>query len=198
MGRLIPLMLAAGLSGCAALTTIAAIPGALVEGVVGMFQGQERSLPVGMRTALVATQRGLRVTRLDVDVLEPRKDGYYIAFGNDKLDGELQLTPQTSMLTTMDIKVRHGVSREESVEKTLMDEIQGASTHVSKQQSFDFSGYGEIFAKPERDAKRLGWFRRKAKLDVRKSRQPGWLSINMPNGDKGFLEGKLPASASKH
>lgn len=198
MGRLIPLMLAAGLTGCAAMTTIAAIPGALVEGVVGMFQGQERSLPVSMRTALVATQRGLRATRLDVDVLEPVKNGYYIAFGNNRLDGKLQLTPQTSMLTTMDIKVRHGVSREKSVEKTLMDEIQGASTHVSRRQSFDFRGYGEIFAKPERDAKRLGWFRRKAKLDVSKSRQHGWVSIEMPSGTNGFVEGELPARASKH
>jgi hypothetical protein len=193
-----PLMLAASLSGCAALTAVAAIPGAVVEGVADMFQGQERSMPVDMRSALVATQQGLRATRLDVDVLEPVKDGYYIAFGNDRLDGELQLTPQTPMLTTMDIKVRHGISREKSVEKTLMDEIQETSTHVSGKQSFDFRGYGDIRAQPELNAKRLGWFRRKAKLEVKASRQKGWLSIKMPSGARGFLEGELPPSANKH
>lgn len=197
MGRLTPLLLVAGLSGCAAMTTIAAIPGAMVEGIVGMFQGQERSLPVDMRTALVATQQGLRATRLDVDVLEPAKDGYYIGFGNGKLDGKLQLTPETPMLTTMDIKVRHGVSRQESVEETLMDEIQDASKHISKTQSFDFTGYGEIRAQPEEGAKRLGWFRRQASLEVRASRQKGWLRIKMPSGAKGFLEGELSAHAGK-
>jgi hypothetical protein len=153
---------------------------------------------VDMRTALVATQRGLRATRLDVDVLEPVKDGYYIVFGNDKLDGKLQLTPQTSMLTTMDIKVHHGISREESVEKTLMDEIQNATTHVSQRQGFDFRGYGEIRAQPENGAKRLGWYRQRAKLEVKASRQKGWLSIEMPSGAEGYVEGELPPGAGKH
>ncbi|HXH64659.1 MAG TPA: hypothetical protein VNH42_04010 [Mariprofundaceae bacterium] len=193
-----PLILVAGLSGCAAMTTVAAIPGVMIEGVVNMFQGQERSMPVDMRTALVATQQGLRVTRLDVDVLEPVKDGYYIAFGNDKLDGQLQLTPQTPMLTTMDIKVHHGMSREESVEKTLMDQIQNASTHVSSRQSFDFKGYGDIRSQPEKGAKRLGWYRQRAKLEVKASRQKGWLSIKMPSGADGFVEGELPAVAGKN
>lgn len=197
MGRLIPWVLVAGLSGCAAMTTVAAIPGVMVEGIVDMFQGQERTLPVDMRTALVATQQGLRATRLDVDVLEPVKNGYYIAFGNDKLDGKLELTPQTPMLTTMDIKVHHGMSREESVEKTLMDQIQDVSTHVSRRQSFDFRGYGEVHAQPERDGKKLGWFRLKAKLEVKASRQKGWLTIKLPSGANGFLEGDLPLSAKK-
>lgn len=195
MGRLTPLLLAAALSGCAAMTTVAAIPGVMVEGVVGMFQGQEQSMPVDMRTALVATQKGLRATRLDVDVLEPFKGGYDIAFGNDKLDGQLQLTPQTPMLTTLDIKVRHGFSREESVEKTLLSEIQSASAHVSRHQHFDFAGYGEIRAQPNPTAKRLGWFRHHAKLEVHASRFSGWLSIKLPSGAQGYLQGELPPGA---
>jgi hypothetical protein len=196
MGRVIAVGLLVALSGCTALATVAAIPGVVVDGVVDMFQGQERSLPVDMRTALVAVQQGLRETRLDVDVLEPVKGGYAVGFGNEKLDGTLRLTPQTPMLTTMNIKVRHGISREGSVEKTLMDEIQNASTHVTKRQHFDFKGYGEIRAEPDKASKRLGWYRLQAKLEIGASRQKGWLTIKMPNGDKGFLEGALPSSAS--
>lgn len=195
MGRLTPLLLALVLSGCAAMTTVAAIPGVMVEGVVGLFQGQEQSLPVDMRTALVASQQGLRATRLDVDVLEPVKGGYDIAFGNDKLDGQLKLTSQTPMLTTLDIKVRHGVMREESVEKTLLTEIQNAAAHVSPHQRFDFSGYGDIRAKPDSTAKRLGWFRHHAKLEVKASRFSGWLSIALPSGASGYLQGELPPGA---
>jgi len=193
MGRLTPLLLAVTLSSCATVTTVAAIPGVVVEGVVGMFQGQERSMAVGMRTALVASQQGLRATRLDVDVLEPVKGGYDIAFGNDRLDGRLQLTPQTPMLTTMDITVRHGFSREKSVEKTLLDEIQATSAHVSQRQAFDFAHYGDIRAEPDSKAKRIGWFRYRAKLEVKTSRASGWLSIKMPSGIQGFLQGKLPS-----
>ena len=195
MGRVIAVGLLLVLSGCTALATVAAIPGVVVDGVVDIFHGQERSLPVDMRTALVAVQKGLRATRLDVDVLEPVKGGYAVGFGNEKLDGTLRLTPQTPMLTTMNIKVRHGISREKSVEKTLMDEIQDASAHVSKWQRFDYRGYGEIRAEPDKASKRLGWYRLQAKLEIGASRQKGWLTIKMPNGDKGFLEGALPSSA---
>ena len=192
MGRLIPLILVAALSGCVAMTTVAAIPGVVVDSVVGMFQGQEQSMPVAMTTALVATQQGLRTTRLNVDVLEPVKGGYDIAFGNDKLDGQLRLTPQTPMLTTVDIKVRRGFSREKSVENTLLTEIQNAAQHVPPRQGFDFSGYGDIRAEADSQAKRLGWFRYGAKLEVKTSRFAGWLSIKMPSGIQGFLQGKLP------
>jgi len=195
MGRLTPLLLAAALSGCAAMTTVAAIPGVMVEGVVGMFQGQEQTMPVDMHTALVAVQNGLRATRLDVDVLEPVKGGYDVAFGNDKLDGKLELTSQTPMLTTVDIVVRHGFSREKSVEKTLLTEIQNASAHVPRHRRFDFAGYGDIRATPDSTAKRLGWFRHHAKLEVKGSRHHGWLSIKLPSGAKGYLQGELPPGA---
>ena len=197
MGRLTPLLLAVALSGCATITTVAAIPGVMVEGVVGLFQGQEQTMPVDMRTALVASQRGLRATRLDVDVLEPVKDGYDIAFGNDNLDGKLELTPQTPMLTTLDIVVRHGVMRKESVEKTLLAEIQSASLHVRPHRAFDFAGYGEIRADPNPKAKRLGWFRHHAKLEVKATRVAGWLSIKLPSGAKGYLQGELPPGADR-
>jgi uncharacterized transporter YbjL len=197
MGRVIVVVLSLVLSGCAALTVVAAIPSALVEGVAGLFQGQVRTLPVDMRTSLVAVQQVLHNTHLDVDVLEPVKDGYAIGFGNKKIDGTLRLTPQTSMLTTMNMKVYQGISRETSVETTLVDEIQRVSAQVSQRQQFDFSGYGIIRTGPDKAAKQLGWYRRRAELKIKATRQQGWLIIKMPNGDTGYLEGDLLSNASK-
>ena len=118
-----------------------------------------------------------------------------IAFAKDPRDGKLQLTPHPPMMTTLDIVVRHGFSREESVEKTLLTEIQDAAAHVSAHQSFDFAGYGDIRAAPDSTAKRLGWFRHHAKLEVKASRHGGWLSIALPSGAQGYLQGELPPGA---
>jgi hypothetical protein len=78
-----------------------------------------------------------------------------------------------------------------------LTEIQNAMARVSAQQRFDFTDYGDIRAEPDSAAKRLGWFRHRAKLEVKASRLVGWLSIKLPSGAQGFLQGALPPGADQ-
>ncbi len=74
-------------SGCAVVTAVAVVPGALIEAVAGQFAGEEESFSASVKSTLAATQLSLRSMKLDVDVLEIQQEGgYAIAFGNAKLD----------------------------------------------------------------------------------------------------------------
>ncbi|MDQ6960878.1 MAG: SH3 domain-containing protein [Mariprofundaceae bacterium] len=179
------------LGGCAATATVAAIPGALVEGAVNFFRSQEESLPVNMRISLASVQQGLRRMELDVDVLEPVEEGYAIEFGNDKLDGTIELKRQTPMLTTISIIVHRGVGRQNSVEQAIINMVRDVSERINTQKKFDFAGYHNIRSQPSIKTQRVGWYRPGALLEASKSRKDGWLRIKMPSGKRGYLKGKL-------
>lgn len=192
MGRVVFLFAALTMGGCAAMTTVAAIPGALIGGAVDFFRGQDESLPVGMQTSLASVQQGLRRMDLDVDVLEPVKDGYAIAFGNEKLDGTIKLKRQTPRLTTVSIIVRRGMIRQTSVGQAIMKEIRTISEQKGIHKKFNFRGYRHIRIKPSIQTQRIGWYRSGAQLDVTKSRKGGWIRIRMPSRKWGYLKGVLP------
>jgi len=192
MGRIVFLLATMTLSGCVAMTTVAAIPGALIGGVVGYFQGQEESLPVSMQISLASVQHGLHRMDLAVDVLEPVKEGYAIEFGNEKLDGIIKLKRQTSKLTTVSIIVHHGVSRQKSVEQAIMKAIRKASERRGVHKKFNFRGYHYVRVKPSIKTERIGWYRPGAMLEANKSRKEGWLRIKMPSKKWGYLKGALP------
>lgn len=179
------------LSGCAAVATVAAIPGALIEGTVNYLQSQEESLPVNMQTALAAVQQGLRRMDLAVDVLEPVKEGYAIGFGNEELDGTIEVKKQTTMLTTVAIIAQRGVSREKSVEQAIIKVIRDVSEQ-RKNMNFDFKGYRHIRILPSINAQRIGWYRPGASLKINQTRKNDWLRIKMPSGKWGYLQGRWP------
>lgn len=195
MGRIIvAALISLTMSGCA---IVAAVGGTAVEGLVYVAQGEEASFPISMRATLVSVQRGLKKTDLDVSVLEPVEAGYLIAFGNENLDGKIKLTKQTKSLTTVSVKVKSGVSREESVEKALVETIRKKSEAVKRFDRFDFRRYKNIRKKPNAFAKKLGWYLPGKYLEVHALKDSKWLRIKMPSGKSAYLKGNLAASAHK-
>jgi len=195
MGRLILVfMVPLLMSGCA---IVGGVAGAAVEGVVYMFKGEEESFSITMRSALVATQRGLHRADLEVDLLEPVERGYEIGFGNKSLTGQISLTKQTNSLTTMEIKVRDGAMREDSIERALIMSIREQAKKATNSDRFDFTVYKDIHAKADEQSKRVGWFRPGARLDVQKVGRSEWLRIKMPSGKQAFLKWDVAATASK-
>ena len=190
------------LGGCAALTTAAAIPGALVDGAVSLFRAEEEGLPASLPRTLAAVQQGLRRMELDVDILEPerKKDGYRIAFGNERLDGHIKLKRQTPKLTTVSVQVRHGALREEAVEKAIMKMVRELATSEHGRHRFDFRGYRYIHKKPELKSERIGWYRARAQLEVAKARRSGWLRLRMPSKQWGYIKARMntPDKRGKH
>lgn len=198
MGRLgLAMTLLLWLPGCAAMTALAAVPGALIEGAVYLFQGEEESLPASMRNALTSVQKGLRRMQLDVDVLEPVEEGYLIEFGNEKLNGDISLKQQTSKLTTIHIRVSRDGLREESVERAILEAVREISRQQNRRARFNFSGYHNIRQKPDIKARRIGWYKPGAMLKLARTSKKGWLKIKLPSGKSGYLKGSLPVKAKK-
>lgn len=195
MGRLILSMLVSlTVSGCAVMT---AVGGTAVEGLVHIMQGEEASFPISMRGTLVAVQRGLSRADLDVSVLEPVEEGYLIAFGNENLDGKVVIEKQTRSLTSISIKVKRGVSREESIEQALVEVIRKESEKIEQFSRFEFARYKNIREKPAILAKHVGWYLPGKLLEVKPLKDSKWLRIKMPSGRSAYLKGNLAATASK-
>ena len=194
--------LLAGLGGCTALAPLAAIPGVVVEGAVSLFRAEEEGLPASLPRTLAAVQQGLRRMELDVDILEPerKKDGYRIAFGNERLDGLIKLKRQTPRLTTVAVRVRRGALREEAVEKAIMKMVRDLATSRHGRRRFDFRGYRYIHKKPELKSERIGWYRARAQLEVAKARRSGWLRLRMPSKQWGYIKARMntPDKRGKH
>ena len=185
---LIPIMLATlWLPGCAAVTAVSAVPGALVNVAVDQFKGEERSFPRNVRTTLAAVQISLRSMKLDVDVLEMQKNGYAIAFGNEALDGKITLEEMTPKLTTMHIKVRRKM-REASVEQAIIESVEAKLDRLSRKQRFKFAGYENLMAKPNTSTERVGWYRKSAKLETYRKGKTAWYKLKLPSGKTGYLK----------
>jgi hypothetical protein len=195
MGRLIfALFMMLTMSGCA---VVGAVGGAAVEGMVYMFRGEEESFSITMRSALVAAQRGLKKADLNADILEPTEKGYLIGFGNENLSGVISLEKQTSHLTTVEVKVRSGPMREDSIERAILISIREQAKKASRSDRFNFRGYKYVREKPETSSKQVGWYLPGAKLDVKTMSKSVWLRVKMPSGKQAFLKGSLAAFESK-
>jgi len=195
MGRLIiAAAVSITMSGCA---VVGAIGGSAVEGLAYLLGGENASFPISMRATLVAVQKGLKKADLDASVLEPVEDGYLIAFGNENLDGKVTLKRQTKSLITISVKVRSGATREESVERALVDTIRKNSETVKRYEHFDFGRYRNIRAEPKALAKQVGWYLPGKPLEVKPLKDSQWLRIKMPSGKTGYLKGSVAAFAHK-
>jgi hypothetical protein len=185
------LLVSLWLTGCAAATAVAVVPGALLEVVANQFFGEEESFPINIQTTLAATQLSLRSMKLDVDVLEIEQEGgYAIAFGNDKLDGSINLKKQTERLTTIYVKVRR-TTREESVERAIIETIRAKIKSIPRDNHFQKTGYHNLRKKPTVKSARLGWFRPGARIEAYKSKMSGWLKIKLPSGKMAYLKGTI-------
>jgi len=182
------------LSGCAG---VLAVGGAVSDIVVDNFKGLEMSMPVKMSVAMAAVQKGLKATDFSLDVIEFVDAGYLVSFKNGELVGLLKLSKTTRKITTLYIKIKSasGVVREESVEKTVLDVIDGQAKKIRKSARFHFAGYNYIRAKPTVLGKKLGRYKRGAKLKLHRSPNKSWLRFKMPSGKNAFLKGKLPTKS---
>ncbi len=179
------------LSGCAAVTAISAIPGALYGVVSDQFSSIEVSFPHSMRATLAAVQHSLQTMRLDIDILEIQESGGYgIAFNDQKLSGEITLRKQTERLTTVSIQAKF-MTREESVEQAIIKLMETTLKKQPTVASFELNAYHDLRAKPTNKSKHLGWFRPGAMLDAKMSNTAGWLAIKLPSGSKAFLKGEI-------
>jgi hypothetical protein len=191
LSHIVILLSSLWLSGCAAATAIAVVPGAFLEAVADQFIGEEESFSTSMKTTLAVTQLSLRSMKLDVDVLEIQQEGGYgIAFGNAKLDGTISLKKQTERLTTIYVKVRR-TTREESVERAIIESIRVKIKSISQGIRFQKAGYRNLREKPTVKSARLGWFRPGARLEAFKSRTSDWLRIKLPSGKMAYLKGSI-------
>lgn len=187
----LPLLLAAlWLPGCAAVTAVSVVPGALIQAVANQFNGEEKSFPRNIRTTLAAVQSSLRGMELDVDVLEIQNDSYAIVFGNENLNGEITLEEMTPKLTTVYVKVRR-TAREESVERAIVESIQTNLNRMNAKQRFRFAGYHNLRTKPDIKTARLGWYRKSAKLNTYRKGKSDWFKLQLPSGKTAYLKGDV-------
>ena len=189
----IPILLTAlWLQGCAAVTAVSAVPGALIEVAATQFKSEEKSFPRHISTTLAAVQASLSSMKLDVDVLEIQENGYAIAFGNEKLDGKITLEEMTPKLTTMQIKVRRKM-REASVEQAIIASVEARLDRMKKnrKQSFQFAGYDNLMTEPDAKTKRVGWYRKSAKLETYRNGKSEWLKVKLPSGKTAYMRSEI-------
>ncbi len=179
------------LSGCAAVTSVAAVPGSLLGAVANQFIGEEESFAASMETTLAAIQLSLRSMKLDVDILEIQQQGEYaIAFGNARLDGSIMLKKQTERLTTINIKVR-STMRKESVERAIVETIRAKMKTMPDDRHFQKAGYQKLRKAPFVGSASPGWFLPGSRLEAINSKTAGWLEIKLPSGETAYLKGTI-------
>lgn len=179
------------LSGCAGLTAVSAIPGAMYGMVAEQFSGEEESFAYDMDATLAANQQALHAMKIDIDMLEIEDDGgYIIAFNNNKLDGKITLSSQTERLTTVYVSVK-ALIREASVERAIIQMIDDKLKKLPAGARFKRGGLHHLRAKPGIEFERLGWFRPGARLDAHRTGTKGWLKVKMPSGKMAYLKGTI-------
>jgi len=189
LGRLIyTVTLLVLLQGCIVVSTVG---GAVMDGAMFMFSSEKESLAVPMRAALVASQRTLNGMALTANIIEPKDDGYILAFTNGSLSGTVVLVHETSHLTTMGVHVNKGMGREQSVEKAIISGIRNASKNISTRDHFDFNRYQNIHAQTSTATNKVAWYIPGSKFKVFHTRKDGWLKVKLPSGKHGFLKGMI-------
>lgn len=184
-------MLVMSLGSCASMSAVSAVSGSAVNGVLYIFQGEELSLPLGLRATLVSVQKGLRSLGLEVDILEEKEGEYFIQFNNKKLRGTMQLNRETLKLTTVFVRIRDGVVRNKSVEKAVLQAIEKAALRVSNRNRFSYQGYLYVYEKSDVKSKKVAWFRRGAMAKYSEVMSDStWLQLKLPSNKKGFIKSR--------
>jgi hypothetical protein len=192
LGRLIVIVLiCCTLPACAVVTTVAAIPGAVLQGYNYFIKGQDTGIPRSMRASLAIVQQGLRKVDMDADVLEPLPDGYAITFGGSNLDGKIKLTRATEHLTTITVSVRKGALHQKSIEQAILSAIKDTEPTTSSQARFQFANYVPLLQHSQKNSARIAWYRRGSYAEIKPAKLQGWLELKLPSGNKAYLRGHL-------
>ena len=192
----IPILLAGlHLSGCAVVTAVSAVPGALLGVAQSQFSREEESFPRNIESTAAAVQLSLQSLKLDADVLEIRDNGYSIGFGNENIKGKIKLEKMTPKLTTMRIRVRNKM-REASVERAIIESVRSKLARVGRKQRFSLKGYGRLRSKPDRQTAKLGWYRQSAELDTHRNGKSDWFRLKLPSGKVAYLQNDRLFAAS--
>ncbi|MDQ6997211.1 MAG: SH3 domain-containing protein [Mariprofundus sp.] len=129
--------------------------------------------------------------RLAIDILEIQQDGGYgITFNNKKLNGKITLIKQTESLTTIKISVK-SMTREESIEDAVIKMVETTLKNQTQTAKFQLATYQDLRAQPSTTSQHLGWFRPGAMLDASKSDVDGWLTVALPSGESGYVQGEF-------
>lgn len=189
MLRYLPYLLAFSLCACASMSAVSAVSGTAVNGVLYMFKGKELSLPLSLNRTLVSVQKGLHSLGLKVDIVENKKDKYYLEFNNKKLHGEIKLDQETLQLTTVFVQVRAGIARNESVEEAVLKAIEKAASKVYRRSKFSYRGYLYMYEKADVKSKKIAWLRRGAMVKhAPVISNPSWAQVKLSSNKKGFVK----------
>ena len=192
----IPILLAGlHLSGCAVVTAVSAVPGALIGVAQSQFSREEESFPRNIESTAAAIQLSLRSMKLDADVLEIQDNGYSIAFGNENIKGKIKLDKMTAKLTTMRIKVRNKM-REASVERAIIKSVRSKLAHINSRARFSLKGYSRLRVKPDSQTAKVGWYKETAELDTHRNGKSDWFRLKLPSGKVAYLQNDRLFAAS--
>lgn len=192
MGRLIvTILICCSLQACAAVATVASIPGAVLQGYNYFIKGQDVGVPRSMRASLAIVQQGLRKVDMDADVLEPLPDGYAITFGGSSLDGSIKLTRATEHLTTITVSVRKGALHQKSIEQAIISAIKDTEPTTSSRARFRFADYVPLLQNSEEGSDQIAWYRRGSYAEIKPAKLQGWLELKLPSGNKAYLRGRV-------
>ncbi|MBF0282529.1 MAG: hypothetical protein HQM07_08215 [Zetaproteobacteria bacterium] len=178
------------LSGCVAAS---AVSGTAVDSVVHFLQGKEESIPRSSENTLAAVQKALQSMDLAVQLLEPVQKGYLLEFTHQsKWTGIIEIERETSKLTTLRIRVRNGIVREDAIERAIVKAVQQHIDKTKVDESFNFRAYHNIREQPSLEGQRIGWYLPGSALEVSTVyNEPEWLRVKMPSGKQAFLKGSI-------
>jgi len=185
------------LSGCTGVTAVSAalgmVPGFVVEGIFKQAQGGEKSMPVSMREGLALSQSSLRDMGFDADIIEPTEKECFIAFSKQKINGAIHMVKKTERLTTFEVSVRDGVTRDASVEEALFAELNKKITPGELSKDFDTTGYRQVRTGPDDSSAPLGLVKDGAEIEVvgLSKNNDGWVKVKMPSSKLGWFNGSV-------
>jgi len=179
------------ISACTSMSVVSAIPSSVVDSTVYVFSGEKVSLPLSVEPTLVAIQRSLHSMDLGMNIVEKISSGYVIDFGNKDLTGKMELKRETDMLSTLYIKIRKGMIRQESIEMAVINVLHEQVKTVVPNAAPDLTNYLPVRKRPDLKQPVIGWYCQKSPVNLTSSSKKGWLRISMPSGDKAYIRGVM-------
>jgi len=128
---------------------------------------------------------------LDVNIIEKTSSGYAIDFGNKDLTGTMELKHETDMLSTLYIKIRKGIMRQESIEMVVIDVLHEQAKTVAPDATPDLMNYLPIRKGADLKQPVIGWYCQRSLANLVSSSKNGWIRISMPSGSKAYIRGVM-------
>jgi len=126
---------------------------------------------------------------LDVNIIEKTSSGYDIDFGNKDLTGMMELKRETDMLSTLYVKIRKGMIRQESIEMAVINVIHEQVKTVTPNAAPNLTNYLPIRKRADLKQPIIGWYCQRSLVNMTSSGKKGWIRISMPSGSKAYVRG---------